>query len=133
MMWKKLFTMGLLVTSLLCYANRESDPAKQAEAALTGAEQSFDAAREAYEKGNIEKGDAALEQMTKNLDTCVELLDSAHKSRHYKKAELRVAMLQRRMSDLLNDIPLQQRGWAEQTSRKLDEIHDKLLAGVMAK
>jgi hypothetical protein len=28
---------------------------------------------------------------------------------------------------------IQERGWAEFTSRKLDEIHDKLLNGVMRK
>ncbi|HEX4167048.1 MAG TPA: hypothetical protein VHZ55_16405 [Bryobacteraceae bacterium] len=141
-MWKMLFAMGLLVVLPVGYAtagtsHRDtsgvSDPGRQAEAALSSAEDSFDAAREAYDKGNVDKGDEALEQMTKNLDVCVGLLQTAHKARFYKKAELRVAMLQRRMTGLLDDIALQQRGWAEQTNRKLDEIHDKLLAGVMSK
>ena len=110
-----------------------SNPDKQAESDLTSAEEAFDAARSAYEKGGINKGDEALEQMTKNLDSCVGLLQVAHKARFYKRAELRVAMLQRRMSGLLDDIALPNRGWAEQTSRKLEEIHDKLLAGAMAK
>ena len=71
--------------------------------------------------------------MTKALDACLGSLEVAHKARYYKKAEIRVALLQRRMSGLLDDIELPRRGWAEQTSRKLDEIHDKLLAGAMRK
>lgn len=111
----------------------EHDPAKRSESELSHAEMAFDRAREAYNKGNIENGDAALEEMTKALNACVESLDVAHKARYYKKAELRVAYLQRRMAGLLDDIDLPQRGWAEYTDRKLEEIHDKLLAGVMRK
>ncbi len=53
------------------------------------------------------------------------------KAKSYKKAELQVAYLQRRMQGLLDDIEIQKRGWAEYTQRKLEEIHDKLLSGVM--
>ncbi len=111
----------------------EHDIGKRPEIALNSAEMAFDSAREAYTKGEIEKGDAALEEMTKDLDACVSSLETAHKSHFYKKAELRVAMLQRRMKTLLDDIDLPSRGWAEQTDRKLEEIHEKLLAGVMRK
>ena len=111
----------------------EHDAGKRSESELNQAETAFDRAREAYNKGNIENGDAALEDMTKALNACVESLDAAHKARYYKKAELRVAYLQRRMAGLLDDIDLPQRGWAEYTDRKLEEIHDKLLAGVMRK
>lgn len=111
----------------------EHDPGKRSESELNQAEMAFDRARQAYNKGNIENGDAALEDMTKALNACVESLDAAHKARYYKKAELRVAYLQRRMAGLLDDIDLPQRGWAEYTDRKLEEIHEKLLAGVMRK
>ncbi len=114
-------------------ASLEHDPAKRSELELNKAEMAFDRAREAYNKGNIENGDAALEDMTKALNACVESLETARKARFYKKAELRVAYLQRRMAGLLDDIDLPQRGWAEYTDRKLEEIHDKLLAGVMRK
>ena len=111
----------------------DGDAAKQSIAELADAEQAFDDARSAYDKGDIDKGDAQLEKMTKALDACVGSLEAAHKARFYKKAEIKVALLQRRMSGLLDDIELPRRGWAEQTSRKLDEIHDKLLAGAMGK
>lgn len=111
----------------------ERDPAKRSELALTYADTAFISAREFYNKGEVHKGDAQLEDMTNALNECVSSLETAHKAKFYKKAELRVSELQRRMKGLLEDLDLQQRGWAEYTNRKLDEIHDKLLDGVMKK
>lgn len=111
----------------------EHDPARRSEMALTIADTAFDNARDFYIKGDFEKGDAQLEDMTNALNECVDSLSAAHKAKFYKRAELKVAYLQRRMQGLVDDIELQQRGWAEQTQRRLEEIHDKLLDGVMRK
>jgi hypothetical protein len=46
---------------------------------------------------------------------------------------MKVALLQRRLSGLMDDIGVTERGWAEQTSRRVEEIHSKLLDGVMRK
>lgn len=100
---------------------------------MTVAEESFEGARTAYAEGAIQKGDAELEDMTNALNECVSSLQIAHKSRFYKKPEMRVATLQRRLQTLLEDIGVEQRGWAEYTLRKLNEIHDKLLAGAISK
>jgi hypothetical protein len=119
--------------SFLDEIKAERDPARRSEKALTFADTAFDTARDFYTKGDVHKGDAQLEDMTNALNECVQSLEAAHKARFYKKAELRVAYLQRRMKGLLDDIQMQERGWAEYTNRKLDEIHDKLLDGVMRK
>jgi DNA gyrase/topoisomerase IV subunit B len=119
--------------SLLSELKAEHDPGRRSELALDFADTAFDSAHNFYNKGEIDKGDAQLEDMTNALNECVVSLAVAHKAKFYKKAELKVAYLQRRMQGLLDDIQLQQRGWAEQTQRKLDEIHDKLLDGVMRK
>jgi hypothetical protein len=111
----------------------EHDPGRRSELALAFADTAFDSARDFYSKGEVHKGDAQLEDMMNALNECEVSLEAAHKAKFYKKAELRVAYLQRRMKGLLDDIELQQRGWAEYTQRKLDEIHDKLLDGVMRK
>jgi hypothetical protein len=109
------------------------DAPKLAEAELSRAEAAFDRARDAYQNGRVSEGDAALDEMNKALTSCADTLSATRKSRLYKKAELRAANLQRRLATLLGDIPLPERGWAEQMSRRLDEIHEKLLAGVMRK
>jgi DNA gyrase/topoisomerase IV subunit B len=119
--------------SLMATINQEHDPGKRSELALSMADESFDDARGYYDKGAIDKGDAALDNMTHALDVCVQSLAVSNKTRLYKKAELKVAYLQRRMSNLVSDLSVSERGWAEQTKRKLEEIHDKLLDGVMRK
>lgn len=119
--------------SFLDEIKAEHDPARRSDKALSFADTAFDSARDFYNKGEVHKGDAQLEDMTNALNECLESLAEAHKARFYKKAELRVAYLQRRMKGLVDDIEMQQRGWAEYTQRKLDEIHDKLLDGVMRK
>ncbi len=111
--------------------NLERDPVKRSDLALNLADESFDNARDFYQKGAVEKGDAALENMTNALNVCVQSLAITNKARFYKKAELKVAYLQRRMGTLVEDLGVQERGWAEQTKRKLEEIHDKILDGVM--
>lgn len=128
-----LLTTLVNAQSLISEIKAEHDPAKRSEKALSLADEAFDSAHDYYNKGQINKGDAQLEDMMTALDECVSSLDVAHKSRYYKKAEMNVALLQRRMQGLLDDIALQKRGWAEYTQRKLDEVHDKLLDGVMRK
>jgi len=137
-----LFELGLLAAlcvstvhaqSFITELKAEHDPAKRSEMALTYADTAFDNARGFYDKGEVEKGDIQLENMTNALNECVNSLEVAHKAKFYKKAELKVAFLQRRMHDLLDDMSVQQRGWAEITQQKLDAIHDKLLDGVMRK
>jgi hypothetical protein len=119
--------------SFLAELKSEHDPAKRSEMALTFADVSFETAKDLYHKGEVHKGDEQLDNMTSALNACVDSLAVANKAKFYKKAEMKVAMLQRRFSDLVNDLAIQERGWAEQTDRRLEEIHDKLLNGVMRK
>ena len=118
-----------LVTEL----KAEHDPAKRIEKALDLAGEAFDHARASYGSGDVHKGDEQLDYMTAALNECVNSLDVAHKARYYKKAELKIAFLQRRMEGLVEDISVNDRGWADYTDRKLEEIHEKVLNGVMRK
>gem|GEM_PF-1566143 len=111
----------------------EHDPGRRSEKFLEAADAAFDNARAAYTKDDIHTGDARLDEMMSALQSCVATLETAHKNRLYKRAEMRVASLQRRMQSLMDEISIPQRGWAEQTGRKLEEVHDKLLEGAMKK
>jgi hypothetical protein len=124
---------SLSAQSFLAELKSQRDPGKRSDMALAFATESFDTARDFYNKGEIHQGDAELENMTSALNSCVDSLAAMNKARLYKKAELKVAYLQRRMTSLKDELSVQQRGWAEYTARKLDEIHDKVLAGVMRK
>lgn len=119
--------------SFLTELKSEHDPGKRSELALDFADEAFASARAQYAKGEVHRGDALLDQMTAALQECASSLDSAHKAKYYKKAEMKVAYLQRRMQGLLDDLGAEERGWAEFTNRKIEQIHDKLLDGVMRK
>jgi hypothetical protein len=110
-----------------------SDPARRADRALFVAENSFNDARAAYDRGQIKLGDRHLDEMIQQLDLCLSALEAKHKSRSYKSAEIHVAGLMRRLRALIDDLSVDDRGWAEYTARRLADIHDKLLNGVMRK
>jgi hypothetical protein len=119
--------------SSLADLKAEHDAARRSKKTLIFAGVAFDSAAEFYANGEIEKGDAQLEDMTNALNECVGSLTAARKPSLYKETELKVAYLERRLQGLVDGIPVQSRGWAEYTQRKLEEIHDRLLAGVMKK
>ena len=127
------FAVSASAQSFLTELNSEHDPGKRAEMALSFADESFDSAKTNYHKGDIHQGDVALENMTRALNACVESVAVANKTKFYKKAEMKVAMLQRRLSGLMEDLSITERGWAEQTARSVEDIHSKLLDGVMRK
>jgi hypothetical protein len=138
----RLIELSLLLVAFVSVVNSQSsladlkaenDAAKRSKKALIFAGVAFDNADEFYAKGEIEKGDAQLEDMTNALNECVGSLTAARKRSLYKETELKVAYLQRRLQGLVDGIAVQNRGWAEYTERKLEEIHDRLLAGVMKK
>jgi hypothetical protein len=126
-------TLSASAQSFLAELKLERDPGKRADLALSFADESFDSAKTNYHKGEIHLGDVALENMTFALNACVESVAAANKAKFYKKSEMKVAMLQRRLSGLLDDLSVTERGWAEQTARRIEEIHSKLLDGVMRK
>jgi hypothetical protein len=111
----------------------DADPFRRSQQELSQAESAFSEARDAYREGKIKDGDQHLDEMIKRLNTCVAALEAAHKSRYYKQAEIRVAGLMRRLKTILEDLSVDDRGWAEYTSHQIEEIHDKLLSGVMKK
>lgn len=127
------FAVSASGQSFLAELKLEHDPVRRADMALSFADESFDSAKTNYHKGEIHQGDVALDNMTSALNACVESVAAANKTKFYKKAEMKVAMLQRRLSGLMDDLSVTERGWAEQTSRRVEEIHEKLLNGVMRK
>ncbi len=119
--------------SPLTELDTEHDPGKRSQRALALAEMEFEKAKVSYGAGEIKKGDAHLDDMTKLLNACVSALEEARKAGLYKQAEIRVATLLRRLQSLIDDLAVEDRGWAEYTLRQVDAIHDKLLNGVMKK
>jgi hypothetical protein len=79
---------------------------RRVKKALDFADAAFASAHALYAGGEIEKADAQLEDMTSALNECVRSLATAHKWSLDKKAELRVAYLQRRIQGLVDDMAI---------------------------
>jgi len=119
--------------SFLDEAQAERNPGKRSEIALELADKSLDQARDYYVSGNPTKGDSELDMIDSLATECLTSVEEAHKSKYWKKAELKVAALMRRVNSLITDLNYDQRGKAQELETHLGQVHDRLLAGVMAK
>jgi hypothetical protein len=127
------FVPVLKAESFLDEAQAERNPGKRSEIALELADKSLDQARDYYVSGNPAKGDSELDMIDSLATECLTSVEEAHKSKYWKKAELKVAALMRRVNSLIGDLNYDQRGKAQELETHLGQVHDRLLAGVMAK
>lgn len=123
----------LKAESFLDEAQAERNPGKRSEIALQLADKSLDQARDYYVSGEPLKGDSELDMIDRLAAECLTSVEEAHKSKYWKKAELKLAMLMRRVNSLIDDLSYNERGKAQQLETHLSRIHDRLLAGAMAK
>jgi hypothetical protein len=111
----------------------ERNPGKRSEIAVTLADKSIDLARTYYRAGDAGRGDSELDLVRQLADECFRSAEQAHKSKYWKKAEMRIAALSRRVRSLVEELGYEQREKGRELADHLDSIHDKLLAGVMSK
>lgn len=111
----------------------ERNPGRRSELAMDMADEALDRARDFYRSGDQRRGEEQLVAVDKLADECLSSVQQAHKSKYTKKAELKVAALSRRVNSLVDDLGYEQRDKAREVHAHLEEIHDKLLAGVMGK
>jgi uncharacterized protein YciU (UPF0263 family) len=111
----------------------EHNPGKRSEVAIELADRSVDQARAYFAAGDVKRGDSELALIGSLANECYNSTLEAHKSKYWQRAEMKVAALHRRIHSLLEELDFEERGKAAELAAQLDEIHDKLLAGVMGK
>jgi hypothetical protein len=111
----------------------EHNAGRRSELAADWANRTLDDARDDYGKGDPERGDLQLGLVGKLVDECWNATVEANRSKYYKKSELKMAMLAKRVRALKDDLNYDRQDKAEQLAQQIDSIHDKLLAGVMGK
>ena len=111
----------------------EHNPGKRSEIAADSADRSLDQARTFYKAGQIERGEGELDLISRLADECFTSAREAHKSKYWKKAEMKIAALSRRVHSFADELDYTQREKPNQVAEHLDSIHDKLLEGVMGK
>jgi len=115
----------------------EPDLEKRSEVALANAEREMDEARKAYSGGDDKTTQAALDELAESVGVSYDALEHAHtaprKSKYYKRAELRVRALIRRLTGFRDEVSFDSRQQVEVVLMKLSEVHDELIADIMSK
>jgi hypothetical protein len=115
----------------------EPDLNKRSELALMHADEKIDEARQAYQAGNDAAEAAAIREVGDSVALSYEALQETHKaarkSKYYKRAELKVSALIRRLSGFRDEIGYDARPPVEAVMKKLSDIHDQLLSDIMSR
>jgi hypothetical protein len=111
----------------------EHNAGKRSELAIQYADHALDQARTYYKTGDTVHGEAELDSVASLADECFRSVQEANKSKYWKKTEMKIGMLTRRVRSLAEDLGYDQREKASQLADHLSEIRDKLLQGVMSK
>lgn len=133
-----LVVAAVAVASGLDRVKAEPNLEKRSRLALEYANSEIDAARQAYNSGEMKKSNAALAEVRESVDLCVQSLDETHKDarknpKAFKRAEIDIQGLVRRLKSLEDDFSVDDRGEILKTEQRLQEVHDDLIARIMTK
>jgi hypothetical protein len=115
----------------------EPDLNRRSELALMNADEKIDEARQAYQAGNETAEEAAIqeveESVTLSYDSLEKTRSEPRKSKYYKRAELKVSALMRRLSGFRDEVSFDFRPRVDAVLKRLSDIHDELLSDIMSK
>ena len=121
----------------LASVKAEPDLNRRSELALMNADEKIDAARQAYQAGNESAEDAAIQEVADSVTLCYQALEQTHgaprKNRYYKKAELKVSALMRRLSGFRDEVSFDFRPKVDVVLKRISDIHDELLSDIMSR
>ncbi len=127
---------GMLAFADIADIKSEPDLNRRSELALMNADEKIDAARQAYQAGNETAEQAAVEEVAESVTVCYQALEKTRseprKSKYYKRAELRVSALMRRLSGFRDEVSFDFRPRVEAVLKRLSDIHDELLSDIMS-
>jgi len=120
----------------LAQVRAEPNLEKRSRAALELAERSLKASRQAYAAGDMQQAAALLDEM----EQCVDLAETSLKGtgkdpikspKHFKYAEIKTVDLLRKIEAYSQDMSVLDRPMVEKAKEKVQEVHDRLLHGIM--
>jgi hypothetical protein len=134
MSWLLMLVLALDLSSLKQEPNLE----RRSDLALDHANETLDAAREAFNASDASKMQAALEEITESVNLSYQsLLDTGKDARRspkfFKRAELRTRDLLRRLEGLEHSVDVDSRAYVEKVKDRVSEVHDNLLKSIMSK
>jgi hypothetical protein len=128
-----IMTMAARAGALPPELAEQRNPGKRSELAIELASKALEQARDDYEAGKMERADAQLDLVEALAKECLASARESRKEKYWKRAELKTAALSRQIRSLIDELSYNQRERAQLLAKEVESIHDKLLAGVMAK
>jgi|SRR5215471_3416522 len=134
--------MHLLVLLLfsvdLTAVKNEPNLEHRSELAIANANTALDAAREAYSAGDADKTAKELDEVSESVDVAYEALSATGKDprkspRYFKKAEMAVRTLLRRLEGVSQSFSVSDREKIDAIRNHISEVHDNLVQGIMSK
>jgi len=121
----------------LAAVKAEPDLNRRSEMALANADEKLEAAHQAYMAGNDAAEAADIQEVGDSVALCYQSLEQTHgaprKSRYYKRAELKVSDLMRRLSGFRDEVNYDFRPKVDAVLKQISDIHDQLLSDIMSK
>jgi len=132
------FLLGLfLAFADITAVKAESNLEKRSDLALEDANRAIDAARAAYQAGDVQKAVAELNEVREAAEVSLESLESSGKeprrSKYFKNAEIKLRLMMRRLSGFRDEMSVEDRKPLEDAAARLQEVHDRLLLEIMSK
>lgn len=126
--------LGADLSAALAERNLE----KRSRKALENAERVFKVAQQAYQRGDLERTQAALAEVRESVELAHLSLKQTGKNparspKHFKHAEIKTRELLRRMSHFQDQMAFDDRQLVEPVRERVHAIHEELLLGIMAK
>lgn len=115
---------------------REDNLEKRSEKAMKNAHAALDRARDAYKKGDYAAEAALLDEVRQSIELSKKSLDNSGKdprrnSKYFKKAEIELRKLIRRLDEFKFEKSVDDRQPIEEILRIGHRIHEALIAGIM--
>ena len=121
----------------LATVKAEPDLNRRSELALVNADEKIDQARQAYQAGDEAAEAAAIQEVADSVTLSYDALEKTsgapRKSRYYKRAELKVSALMRRLSGFRDEVSFDFRPKVDEVLKRLSDVHDELLSDIMSR
>ena len=135
--------IGMVSLALLLHADLqkvEAEPnlEKRSEAALVHAEEELQSARKAYDAGELQKFQTAIDEVAQLAELSHKSLEDTGKRarrspRHWKRAEQRLLTLMRHLDSLEKAVSVDDRATVADVRKRVSETHDTILNAIMTR
>ena len=132
------FSMAMAAGADLAAVKAEPNPERRAKLAIDHANEEVNAAGKAYSNGDARAAMAAVREIVESVDLCKASLEATGKDarkspRPFKRAEMEIRELLRRLKTLENDFSVDDRPAVVEAEQHLQEVHADLIQQIMTK